>query len=292
MHHCAFLTLDDAADYVMDDDLAHAPLRALGWHVETVPWRRAAARARDFDVVVIRSTYDYVTAPDEFIAALEGVARAGTPLFNSLELVRWNHRKTYLTDLAGRGVPVVPTLLRDRLLASDLPALFDELDADEIVIKPLIGANASGAFRLDRARAHERAREIEAVYAQRAAMAQPFVPAVVDEGEYSLVYFNGELSHALLKTPKTADFRVQEEHGGLIQPVRATPELCAEGDAVLAALDETPLYARVDVVRSGSADPFWLMELELIEPSLYLRTDPDAAERFARALVERMAVSG
>ena len=287
MKRCAFLTLDDVADYVIDDDHAHAPLRALGWSVDSVPWRRAAERARAYDVIVIRSTYDYVTAPDEFIAVLEAVARTGTPLYNGLELVRWNHRKTYLTDLAARGVPIVPTVLREELGGRDVEDIFEELGRDEIVIKPLIGANASGAFRVDRDTLSRRSSEIATFYAGRAAMAQPFVPAVIAEGEFSLVYFNGALSHALLKTPKAADFRVQEEHGGVIRPVQASVELCAAGDAVMRALDEAPLYARVDLVRSDDDAGFWLMELELIEPSLYLRLDPEAPLRFARAIDER-----
>lgn len=286
MRRCAFLTLDDPAAYVVDDDLAHAPLRALGWDVASVPWRRAAESSADYDVVVIRSTYDYVTAPEEFIDALEAIVDVGTPLFNSLELVRWNHHKTYLSDLGARGVPIVPTLLRT-LQANEIAGLFDELGHDEIVVKPLIGANASGAYRLDPGSLTRKAFEVEAFYDGREAMVQPFVPAVVTEGEYSLVYFNGDFSHALLKTPRAADFRVQEEHGGRIQAVRPDAALRAAGDEVMRALDETPLYARVDLVRSGDADAFWLMELELIEPSLYLRIDPDAPARFARAIDER-----
>ena len=290
MRRCAFLTLDDSAAYVVDDDLAHAPLRALGWDVESVPWRRAPDSAGDFDVAVIRSTYDYVTAPEEFMAALGAIVNAGTPLFNSLELVRWNHRKTYLADLGARGVPIVPTLLRS-VHASEIPGLFDELGHDEIVIKPLIGANASGAYRLDRGSLTRKAFEVEAFYAGREAMVQPFLPGVVTEGEYSLVYFNGDFSHALLKTPRAADFRVQEEHGGRIQGLQPDAALLTAGDDVMRALDETPLYARVDLVRAGDGDAFWLMELELIEPSLYLRVDLDAPARFARALDERTAVN-
>ena len=286
MRRCAFLTLDDASAYVIDDDHAHEPLRALGWTVDSVPWRRAADSAADYDAVVIRSTYDYVTAPEEFIAALSAIARTGVPLHNSLELVRWNHHKTYLPDLESRGVPIVPTLLR-RLRAGEMPGFFDELGRDELVIKPLIGANASGAYRLDRESLPRKAFEVEAFYAGREAMVQPFVPSVVTDGEYSLVYFDGELSHALLKTPRAADFRVQEEHGGRIRRVDATHALRAAADRVMRSLDETPLYARVDLVHAGDGDEYWLMELELIEPSLYLRVDPHAPMRLARAIDRR-----
>jgi hypothetical protein len=111
---CAFLTLEDAAGYVIDDDLAHAPLRELGWQVDTVPWRRRVSW-QAYDAVVIRSTWDYLHDPDGFLSVLAGIEQAGVPLYNGLELVRWNLRKTYLRDLAERGVATVPTVFRDRL---------------------------------------------------------------------------------------------------------------------------------------------------------------------------------
>jgi glutathione synthase/RimK-type ligase-like ATP-grasp enzyme len=287
MQRCAFLTLDDPSSYVIDDELAVAPLRDLGWEAEWVPWRRPGVAWEGYDAVVIRSTYDYTEAPEAFLAVLEAIERAGTPLFNELALVRWNVRKTYLRDLAERGVPVVPTVWRDRLRPGELPELLRAVGADEAVVKPVVGASAGGAFRLDARSVREQADEIEAWYADRALMAQPFVPAIVEEGEFSLFYFNGEHSHTILKTPRTGDFRVQEEHGGRIQAVQADEALLAAGRLALGAIGSTPLYARADFVRATADGGFWLMELELIEPSLYLRMDPAAPERFARAIVSR-----
>ena len=120
-------------------------------------------------------------------------------------------------------------------------------------------------------------------------MVQPFLSHVITEGEFSLFYFNGKLSHAILKTPKAHDFRVQEEHGGVIRAVEAESELREAGDTALRALDSVPLYARADFVRANHGGGFWLMELELIEPSLYLRMDAEAPERFAQALHERVS---
>jgi glutathione synthase/RimK-type ligase-like ATP-grasp enzyme len=288
MHRCAFLTLDDPADYVIDDELVDAPLHALGWTVEAVPWRTPGAAWHRFDAIVIRSPWDYQDDPDAFLDVLEQIERSGAPLFNPLDLVRWNLRKTYLRDLAARGIPVVPTIWRDRLSAGDLVSLFAEIGTDEAVVKPVVSANADGAFRLTRQSAAHRALEIEAYYADRPLMAQPFVQAVTDEGEFSLFYFNGEYSHAVLKTPKADDFRVQEEHGGLIQPIDPGHVLRMLGEDVLDALGSRPLYARVDFVRQNRREAFWLMELELIEPALYFRMDPDAPARFARALDDRV----
>lgn len=292
MRRCAFLTLEDATGFVIDDELAYAPLAALGWCAEAISWRQTDVDWRAYDAVVIRSTWDYINNPDAFVAVLSEIERSGVPLFNRLELVRWNLRKTYLRDLAGRGVPIVPTIFRERLAPNELPELIEKIETTEAVIKPVIGLNARGAFRLDARSARDREAEVRAYYAERPLMMQPFLSAIISEGEFSLFYFNGEHSHTILKRPKPADFRVQEEHGGVIRAVETEAELHEAGDVVLRALSTVPLYARVDFVRANERRDYLLMELELIEPSLYLRMDAGAPERFARALHERVSGAG
>jgi glutathione synthase/RimK-type ligase-like ATP-grasp enzyme len=279
---CAFLTMADLGDFVTDDELAVEPFARRGWQVEFVPWRDPAVDWNRFDAVVVRSTWDYHSCPDEFVRTLMKIDQSRARLANALPTMCQNISKSYLWDLERRGVPIPPTLPWGRgLPASKLPRMFQQLEADEIVIKPLIGAGAAETFRLTLLRAIERGAELERVFAQRNAMVQPFLPAVVDEGEFSLILFNGELSHTILKTPKRHDFRVQEEYGSDIRPVSAEPELLAATHAVMKRFELTPLYARVDFVRHGGR--FVLMELELIEPSLYLRMDAMAPERFAAA---------
>jgi glutathione synthase/RimK-type ligase-like ATP-grasp enzyme len=287
MSRCAFLTLSDSTGFVIDDELAYSPLAALGWRVEAVSWRSPSVDWRVYNAVVIRSTWDYISDPDAFLGVLAEVERTGTPLFNALDLVRWNIRKTYLRDLTDRAVPVVPTIWRERLLSGELPALLEQVGSDEVVIKPIVGLNAHGVFRVNVKGARKPSADLIAHYAEREFMLQPFLSYVIREGEFSLFYFNGKLSHAILKTPKPNDFRVQEEHGGVIRAIRPESGLRQAGDAALRALDSIPLYARADFVRANHGGGFWLMELELIEPSLYLRMDVGAPERFARALHER-----
>lgn len=286
MRRAAFLTLSDPANYVIDDDLAHEPLHRRGWQVETIPWDRPGVDWRRFEIVVIRSTWDYQHHPEAFLAALAAIERAGTPLENGLGIVRWNMQKTYLRDLAARGVPTLPTQWRERLGPGELLPLFQEMQSDEAVIKPVMSGTAQGAYRLDRRKAEAQAAEIEAYYAKRPLLMQPFQQHVLREGEYSLFYFNGAYSHCVLKVPKPGDFRVQEEHGGDIRAVIAEPALLEAGHKTMTAIEGTPLYARVDFVRRDGGG-FWIMELELVEPSLYLRMDPAAPERFADAIVAR-----
>ncbi len=285
MRRCAFLTMENLDGFVSDDELAHAPLRRLGWYVEAVPWRRPGVAWDRFDAVVIRSTWDYQHSPEAFVGVLEQILRAGARLENALDLVRWNMHKTYLRDLARRGVALVPTVWGADVGPVDEQALLGRLGAEEIVLKPVVGANADLTFRL---RAGAPAwREAAAVFARRDYLAQPFIRSVVEEGEYSLFYFGGELSHAVLKTPRAGDFRVQEEHGGIIQSVAVAGGLAAAGARVMAALGQVPLYARVDLVRLDGGG-YGLMELELIEPALYFRMDPAASACFARALDRRL----
>lgn len=287
LRSCAFLTTDDLEGFVTDDELAHGPLRCLGWEVEPVPWRTLGDPAR-FEAVVIRTPWDYPDDPDTFLAVLERVERSPARLANPLELVRWGLKKTYLRDLGERGVPVVPTVycdpadgphlerLRDGLRSG---SLFDDLRAARLVVKPLVGANARDIRVVERQVPPDR---LEATWRDRGCMVQPFVASVVDEGEYSLVFLGGTHSHTLLKIPGERDFRTQEEHGARLRAVEGRPDLVAAGTRAMATLSSAPLYARVDMVRLGSGE-LAVMELELVEPSLYLRMDPAAPERFARA---------
>jgi glutathione synthase/RimK-type ligase-like ATP-grasp enzyme len=284
---CAFLTTDPEIldGFVTDDALAHQPLADLGWEVDEVPWRARVDWSR-YEAVVLRSPWDYQREPDRFFAVLETIARSRARLLNPLQIVRWNLHKSYLFDLESRGVPIVPTAHERRLDAARLAALFVRFGAEELVLKPTIGANADDTFRIRRGDAAAAAPAL-ACYAAREVLAQPFVANVLGEGEYSLFFFGGEPSHAIRKVPKTGDFRVQEEHGGEILPVPAPPSLIDLGRRALEAVVAPPFYARVDLLRLAG-DRFGVIELELIEPALYLRCDPEAPARFARAFVAWM----
>jgi len=280
--HCAFLTLEERGDFVVDDELAVGPLTDLGWKVSTVPWRQSAIPWRAFDAVIIRSTWDYWNDVPAFLERLAEIDRQ-TRLANALELVRWNLSKAYLRDLDGKGVATVPTLWLDGLEQASPMKLAEHLGTEEFVVKPLVGANGEDAFRFACSGDPARWTDITARYPGRPCMVQPFMPNVLSEGEYSLFFFKSEYSHAVLKTPAPGEFRSQEERGAEIRPVRAETELLSSGRRALTAVSPTPLYARVDLVRN-TAGGFAVMELELIEPSLYLRMDPGAPQRFARAI--------
>ena len=280
---CAFLTTDHLAGFVTYDHDAVAPLAALGWTVDFVPWR-AEADWDAYDLVVVRSPWDYQSDPDAFLAALDAIDRSTARLENPLPVLRWNLRKTYLRDLHAAGVRVVPTAVVPALTPDRLAALFEHWGTPEIVVKPVVGANADDVFRL-RSGDEAAGRAGVSAFADRESLAQPFVRSVVEEGEFSVFVFGGQASHAILKTPASGDFRVQEEHGGRIRAVVPELRLLALTNAALGAVPAPAplLYARVDAVRMPDGG-FAVMEVELIEPSLYFPYGPGAADRFAQAV--------
>lgn len=285
---CAFITMDNMEGYVCDDDLAIPALAQLGWQADKVSWRDAGTDWTRYDIVVIRSPWDYPTDAPRFLANMERIQAAGTPLVNPLELVRWNLHKSYLARLAERGVSTVPTRWLDRPSREDITAVFAEHHTDTLVIKPAVGANAEHAHVLRAGELDTRWPAIEPVFTHRQAMVQPFRAAIQSEGEYSLIFIGGELSHTINKMPRTGDFRSQEEHGADITLVQPEPLLVQRATEAVKALDWQPLYGRADMIRNPDGD-FEVMELELIEPSLYLRMDPGAPARLARAIVDRAA---
>jgi glutathione synthase/RimK-type ligase-like ATP-grasp enzyme len=195
--------------------------------------------------------------------------------------------KTYLRDLQDSGVTIVPTAWLQSPQVADLTNLFQQLKADQVVVKPFIGAGATDTFWLNLDSSPELLQSIETLYQGRLALAQPFIESVLSFGEISLTFFGGEYSHTVLKTPKSGDFRVQEEHGGIIQPIDPDPEVIAFARRSLAAVQSDLLYARVDLVFLENQQPA-IMELELIEPSLYLSYDDESPRRFADTIQARL----
>lgn len=271
--------------FVCYDELLYAPLQRYGWHAETVDWRDDSINWNQFDAVIIRSCWDYQSDPAQFLTVLATIERSTAKLDNSLEVVRWNLSKTYLRDLEAKGIPIVPTAWFHGLDIAPLLSLFTHWQTPEIILKPVISACADDTFRLTPSTLTQQSATLVRLFQERDCMVQPFIPAIVTEGEYSLFFFGDEYSHTILKTPKSGDFRVQEEHGGQLQRVEPEAQLLELSRAALAAIPEPTLYARVDWVRTGNG--FALMELELIEPSLYFNMDATSAERFARVFATR-----
>lgn len=279
---CAYLTMDDMEGWSIDVDLCVEPLGELGWQLEAIRWRTDAPDWSHFDAVYIGVPWDYPEDPERFLDTLAAIDRSDALLVNDLSLVRWSLEKTYLGDLELRGGDIVPTLFLDGIDTAALADAFARWETDTIIVKPVIGTNATDTFVLSQDDWRSRVADLQSTFAGRSAMVQPFIANIRDEGEFSMFYIGGEFSHAIQKVPKAGDYRVQEEHGATIRPVAPEARLLAAANKIMGLVAPSPVYARADFVR-GPDGRFLVMELELIEPSMYLRMDPEAPGRFARA---------
>ena len=286
MKHCAILTMDSLEGFEVYDHLLDQPLKALGWLTHMVSWRDTLVNWDDYQVVIIRTPWDYQQDAALFLQVLARIEASDAVLENSADIVRWNIDKSYLKQLEDKGVAIVPTLWPDNFDYQQVLTAFSHFSCEKIVLKPCISANADDTFLLTRSELADKQVLLANTFANKAFMMQPFISNICNEGEYSCFYFDGNYSHTILKTPKDQDFRVQEEHGGRLSSILAEDELIKQAEITLTAIDEMPLYARVDFVRHQQQ--FLLMEAELIEPSLYFNMDEKSAERFAHAFVGRM----
>ncbi|HRN27286.1 MAG: hypothetical protein IT276_03915 [Ignavibacteriaceae bacterium] len=283
----ALLSMDSLENFHTYDKLLIEPMKTLGWIAEEISWRNEKVNWNDYDAVIVRSTWDYQNDVEKFIKVLEMI-NGVSYLENDLDLMKWNMNKNYLFQLKQKGITIVDTIWEKSFNPVLANNYFERLDTDEIIIKPNVSANADNTFRLSKEKLKEQSSNLEKIFAQREFMVQPFLNNIIDEGEYSLFFFDGKFSHSVLKKPKEKDFRVQEEHGGNIQPIEASSDMIMIAENIIKKLSTIPLYGRVDLVRTKQNE-FALMELELIEPSLYLNKDVDAPLRLSKAFVERFS---
>jgi glutathione synthase/RimK-type ligase-like ATP-grasp enzyme len=248
-----------------------APLEAAGHQVAGPSW---TARLDGFDLVLPLLVWGYHQAGEAWFEATE--RWAGLPVHNPPPVLRWNADKSYLGRLAGQGVPVTPTLFAERLSLATMEEAARRFGTERLIAKPQVSASAWRTIRWSPG-------ESLADGPAGAAMVQPYLPSIEREGEVSLIYFGGAFSHAIRKVPQPGDFRVQPEYRGVISAHVPAADEREAAEAALAAVEEPLLYARVDLARGLDGRPV-LMELELVEPDLYLRYDPGSPARLAEAV--------
>ncbi len=286
MKTCALLTMDNPSGFAIYDYFLHAPLNQFGWHYHTLSWRSKDYDWNYFDAVIIRSTWDYQDHQSEFLEVLNSIDQSSAILLNSLNTVKWNINKFYLYELAQNQMTIVPTLWPDCFSEAELITAFNFFKTERLIIKPRISANADNTFILTKIDVESNKYDLQKIFQKRQFMLQPFIQNVITEGEYSLFYFGGEFSHAILKKPKQGDFRVQEEYGGRLQKITPEKKLLQTGAQLNEYFGNSLLYARFDLVRDKNN--IYIMEVELIEPSLYFNLDSLAANRFVAALERTM----
>jgi glutathione synthase/RimK-type ligase-like ATP-grasp enzyme len=251
-----------------------APLREIGLSVENPSWAGPGDLAR-FDLVMPLLAWGYFRVGPRWQQAIASWEEAGVRLANPSSVLRWNADKLYLGTLAQRGAPVVPTLYAESCTPDSMAEAAKRFGTDRLIAKPQVSASAWRTIRWSPGQALDGA-------PTGATMIQPYMPSIEKSGEISMLFFGGQFSHAISKVPQPGDFRVQPEYDGIITPHHPAPDEFEAAEAILAAADEDLLYARVDLVRDLNGKPA-LMELELVEPDLYLGFDAGAPARFAQA---------
>jgi hypothetical protein len=296
----AVVTCRTLSVHERDDLPLLAALRERGVHVEQPIWDDAAVDWPSFDAVLIRSTWDYPERRTQFVAWAERVESC-TKLFNPARLVAWNTHKQYLRELERYGVPLAETVWFAAGLEHDLVAAVRALGISRGFLKPLVGANARNTLRFDVDNPEELAlaqAHLSRLTVDMDMMLQPYLESVEREGELSAIYFEGVLSHAVRKVPVAGDYRVQDDWGAHDEPMTLEHQalaVCEQTLAGMAACFEQRgwgpalplLYARVDLLRETGGR--WVLnELEVVEPSLFFRHGPEAAQVLASALLRRL----
>jgi len=279
----AFVTSAGLPDLNGDDRLVADALRRRGFEVTAAVWNDPAVEWRRFASVVIRTPWDYHLDEVAYTNWLCRCEADAVNLWNPAAAVLANIDKRYLTDFATAGIEIVPIEYVERGQRHSLATLLERRNWTRVVVKPAVSASAYGTWCTSLAAATSDQSRFDEESGQRSLLVQPFADEIVTSGEWSIVFFEREYSHAVLKKPAVGDFRVQEELGGHGEPREPPPEIVEQARRVLSHAAVPLLYGRVDgIERDGR---FVLMELEINEPFLYIGSSRGAATRFADAIV-------
>lgn len=255
------------------------PLEDAGINAMPVPWTTQVddcSVLRHFPLVMPLLAWGYHHDHERWLRACRTWQEAAVPLANPAPVLAWNSDKRYLQRMEARGIAIPPTFWTDDVTPRELEDAFAATGADQLIVKPTVSGGAWKTQRLRRGDALE--------HASAAAMIQPYLDTIETQGETSMLFFGGHLSHVVNKRPVPGDFRIQVQYGGVYTALAAAPEgALALARQTLAAIDAPLLYARIDAV--PDVDGRWLlMEAELIEPDFYLGVDPRAGAGFAHAV--------
>ncbi len=274
------------ANTIDEDALLSSILTEMNITHQIHPWSAPEVDWSAFTHVLIKSTWDYFDFYPEFLVWLDTLERLGVQVLNEVPTLRWNSSKTYLMEIESQGFPCIAGKILPKGSKPVLDQLHSELNADQLVVKPLVSGGAKNTLKVVRGKELGLEEKIQNLLQEEDFLVQPFIPEIEQVGEYSLIFFNEKLSHAVLKTPAAADFRVQHYYGGTIQTIEPSETLLAAAQALVDRFAKNTLYARVDGVEIDGV--FHLMELELIEPYLFLGLSDTAIPNYKAALRKRL----
>lgn len=282
MRTIAYATSLALKDLTEDDLTSVEPLRRRGITVVPAVWNDPKVDWKGFDLVVVRSPWDYHEHGEEFRHWFIALDRVGAQVANPTSVLRWNLDKVYLRWIEERGGTIVPTEWVERGKEVDIAAVLARRGWSRAVLKPTLSASAANTWVTSPAKAAGDQAKVQPILERCGLMIQPFVAEIETEGEISMLFYGGKFSHAVRKRPAAGDFRVQTDHGGTVEAATAGPTTLRAAQQIVDLRGDELLYARVDGVVVG--DEFQLMEFEVLEPQLFLPFHPQGAERFAEAV--------
>lgn len=284
----ALVTCQSLGDYTFnadtEDERLYRFLAKKGHKISFQVWDDAAVDWTAFDALIIKSPWDYFDKISAFYTWLDKLEALGCRVFNPVQTLRWNADKRYFKDMQAGGVTVVPTVWLEQGDRFNAEAVFKAIGTDKIIIKPRVSGAAKNTFALTREEAADRTAHINTLLQEEPFLAQPFLEEIKTQGEWSFIFFGGRYSHTVLKTAKSGDFRVQHFFGGSVHTPEPPTAMLQTATRIVEQFANDCLYARVDgVERNGE---LVLMELELIEPFLFLGTSEGALERYYEAFLK------
>ncbi|MEL6488106.1 MAG: hypothetical protein AAFQ13_13290 [Pseudomonadota bacterium] len=277
----------DAFEHDLMIEAIEPALAKRGLTLRVIDWEAPLEEFDGVTLAMLGTTWNYWDKAEAFLDKLDALQARGVTVCNPPDLVRWNITKTYLQELEANGARTIPTLWREIVTAKGVAEALEVFECDRVVVKRQIGAGADGQELIPRTSLPGK----DWVFDQPA-MLQPYLPAIVREGELSFIFIDGTLSHALVKRAADGDYRIQSLYGGREEVYIPSPEDTAAAQAIIDAVPfETPLYARIDMLRMEDGGPkgsLAVMEAELIEPYLYPVQGPKLGELLAEAIAKRV----
>lgn len=283
----ALVTYQDNGTYnnttvVNEDDVLISFLTSKGLKIKKEIWNDDLVNWEEYDLAILKSPWDYFNLIDDFYKWLALIKSKNIRLLNPLDIVKWNADKHYLHDIAKAGLKVTESIFLSKQEKIELNQYFDQLGTKKFIVKPAVSGGSKNTFKVTSANAEEISEKLNILIQEEDFIIQPFLNEIEEDGEWSFIYFGGKFSHALLKKAKTGDFRVQSMFGGTVHPQDPSLVLLEKTQQYVNQFAKGCLYARVDGAIVNGA--FVLMELELIEPFLFLETNPNALENYYQAL--------
>lgn len=282
----AYYKPDNVTPYIqnilLEQELLKSAFEAQGLKVDITYWDNPTYEWQETKSVLFRTIWDYFERFDEFWEWLEQV-KTKTRLINSYELIKWNIDKHYLKDLSSWGIKTVPTYFADKGCNMKLHEIAKRNQWKDLVIKPAISASAFKTYKILANEIQANEKLFNSLVQERNMLVQPYFETITQLGEASLMVFDGKFTHAILKKAQPGDFRVQDDFGGTVHNYIPTKAEINFAEKVFETCKTKPVYGRVDIVWDNDKN-FYLSELEIIEPELWIRNYPKCAERIAEAV--------